>query len=348
MDPFEIIEKAILDEKQEIAPETPEIKEVVTTEEKPIEEIKEQPTLEETEKKEVAEEKKEPEPTPNPLDELPEEVKEYAQAKKQNPDLKFDEFIKEKNFDINSLSVLDIAREKAIKEGLGKITKENVDAFLEKKTGIILTEEGVELDEFDELDLEKFIGDFRDNFKKEIPKNTPAEIEDEIIELNNGYKVSKKVHEETIKLQESQRLAYEEKINKAVADSKSFNLQLEFDNNGTKESINLDYDFSESEKQEMLAIAKDPIQAIDSLFRDEKNEFNHADFVKALMLMKKGPDIIKGLVNKAVANRTEALLKQEYNPNFGSNHFNQNGNPNQTNKPVENYRPPGTLQFDVI
>ena len=106
-------------------------------------------------------------PAPNPLDELPDDVKEYAQAKQENPDLKFDEFIKEKNFDVNSLSTLEVAREKAIRESKGKITKDNVDAYLERETGILLTDENLELDEFDELDLEKFIGDFRNDFKKE-------------------------------------------------------------------------------------------------------------------------------------------------------------------------------------
>ena len=113
---------------------TTEQVEVITTTEETAEKAQEVVVPEEIEA--PAEEVEKVEVT-DPLADLPDDVKEYAIAKKENKDLTFEDFQKEKNFDINSLSILDTAREKAIRESGGKITRENVDAYLEKKTGIM-------------------------------------------------------------------------------------------------------------------------------------------------------------------------------------------------------------------
>jgi hypothetical protein len=258
-------------------------------------------------------------PVPNPLDELPEDVREYAQAKKENPDLKFDEFIKEKNFDVNSLSTLEVAREKAIRESKGKITKDNVDAYLERETGILLTDENLQLDEFDELDLEKFIGDFRNEFNKEekqTPQSQNNEL-DELVDIGNGYKAPKSVLDQ----QSTQQKLYEENVEKAVANSTSFDFKTKFDvGNGEFEEVVLSFDISKEIKDKTLSIAKgDIIANIDSLFRDPKSKaFNHQEYVKALAYLnpETREQIIEAQVQKAVANRIEKILKQEYNPNF--------------------------------
>jgi hypothetical protein len=287
-------------------------------------------------------------PAPNPLDELPDDVKEYAQAKKENPDLKFDEFIKEKNFDINSLSTLEVAREKAIREGKGKITAENVDKYLERETGILLTDENLELDEFDELDLEKFIGDFRNDFKKEEKPQTEIKTEksneEELVDLGNGYKAPKGVLEQ----HSIQQKLYEENVEKAVANSTSFDFKPKFDvGNGEFEEVDLSFEISKEIKDKTLNIAKgDVIANIDSLFRDPKSkEFNHTEYVKSLAYL--NPEtrnqIIEALVQKAVANRIEKLLEQEYNPNMG-NKFVQKDNPEKV-IPISN-RPVGQVQVD--
>ena len=296
-----------------------------------------------------AEEVKEVE-TIDPLADLPDDVKEYAIAKKENKDLTFEDFQKEKNFDINSLSILDTAREKAIRESGGKITRENVDAYLEKKTGIILTDEDAELDEYDEIDLEKFIGEFRDSFAKKADATEEVAEEntqpyEELIEVENGFKIEKSVYEN---LQNAQK-EYVSRMEKSVAEVTETSFNIEFDNNGTKELVPLSYSTTDADKQLMLSTAKDVNNEVDKMFRDKEGNFNDKQFAEGLLWLNPTAreKMINTLVHKAVAISTEKILKQEYNPNFQGANFKQETNPQSTNKGTI-YRPPGTLQVDVI
>lgn len=285
----------------------------------------------------------------DPLADLPDDVKEYAIAKKENKDLTFEDFQKEKNFDITSLSVLDVAREKAIRENGGKITKENVDAYLEKKTGIVLTDADVELDEYDEIDLEKFVGDFRESFDKKAEKEVVQEEEvqpvEELIEVGNGFKIEKSVYEN---LQNTQK-EYVSRMEKSVAEVNESLFNIEFDNNGTKEIVPLSYTTTDADKQLMLSTTKDVNNEVDKMFRDKEGNFNDKQFAESILWLNPNAreKMINTLVQKAVAISTEKLLKQEYNANFQGTNFKQETNPQQQ-KQTTVYRPPGTLQVDLI
>lgn len=295
----------------------------------------------------TTEEEVKEEPKPDPLADLPDDVKEYAAAKKENKDLTFEDFQKEKNFDISTLSILDVAREKAIRESNGKITQDNVDAYLEKKTGIVLTDEDSELDEFDEVDLEKFIGDFRETFKKTPdakPEEQPTPTE-ELIEIENGFKIEKSVYEN---LQNAQK-EYVSRMEKSVAEVNEITFEFEFDNNGTKETVPISYTTTDADRQLMLSTAKDVNNEVDKMFRDKDGNFNDKQFAESILWLNPTArgKMINTLVHKAVAISTEKLLKQEYNANFQGTNFKQETNP-KAPKQETVYRPPGTLQMDVI
>lgn len=320
-------EDVILGEKEQTAAEEikEEIKEEVVVEEKPKEEKKE-----------------------DPLADLPDDVKEYAVAKKENKDLTFEEFQKQKNFDISSLSVLDVAREKAIREGNGKITKENVDAYIEKKTGIVLTDEDVTLDEYDEIDLEKFIGDFRESFDKKTEKEVAEEQpepQEEFVEVKKGFKIEKSLHEEL----EKSHLEFVSRMEKAASEVNEIVFNFEFDNNGNKEIIPLSYTTTDADKQLMLSTTKDVNNQVDKMFRDKEENFDDKGFNESILKLNPNSfqKIVNTFINKAVAISTEKLLKQEYNANFQSTHFKQETNP-QPQKQTTVYRPPGTLQVDLV
>jgi hypothetical protein len=284
----------------------------------------------------------------DPLADLPDDVKEYAAAKKENKDLTFEDFQKERNFDIKSLSVLDVAREKAIRENSGRITKENVDAYLEKKTGIVLTDEDTELDDYDNIDLEKFIGDFRESFDKKIEEKVAEEEviqpTEELIEIENGFKIEKSVYENLQKAQTE----YVSRMEKSVAEINESSFSIEFDNNGTKETVPLSYTTTDADKQLMLSTTKDVNNEVDKMFRDKDGNFNDKQFAESILWLNPTAreKMINTLVHKAVAISTEKLLKQEYNPNFQSTNFRQEANP-QIAKPTAVYRQPGTLQMDM-
>lgn len=336
------------DHFQKIVEETNNIPAETTTEEvdvveKTTEEVVVDKTAEEAEK--VAEEVIEEEVKLDPLADLPEDVKQYAAAKKENPDLTFADFQKEQSFDITSLSVLDVAREKAIRESDGKITTENVDAYLEKKTGIVLTDEDAELDEYDEIDLEKFIGDFRDSFDKKAENKEEAKPDEELIEIENGFKIEKTKYEEIRKSQEQ----YVARMEKSVAEVNESSFNIEFDNNGTKENMSVSYTTTDADKQLMLSTTKDVNNEVDKMFRDKDGNFNDKDFAESILWLNPTAraKMINTLVHKAVAISTEKLLKQEYNANFQGTNFKQETNP-KAPKEEAVYRPPGTLQVDVI
>lgn len=347
---FEDFEK-VVEETNKVV-ETTSVEEIAdtTTEEVKTEtviETAEVETTETSEKSQEVEVEKEAEKT-DPLADLPEDVKEYAIAKKENKELTFEDFQKEKNFDITSLSVLDVAREKAIREGLGKITKENVDAYLEKKTGIVLTDADVELDEYDEIDLEKFVGDFRESFGKKAEKEVVQEEvqpTEELIEVGNGFKIEKSVYEN---LQNTQK-EYVSRMEKSVSKVNESLFNIEFDNNGTKEIVPLSYTTTEADKQLMLSTTKDVNNEVDKMFRDKDGAFNDEQFAESILWLNPSSreKMISTLVHKAVAISTEKLLKQEYNANFQGTHFKQETNP-QPQKQTTVYRPPGTLQVDVV
>jgi len=337
---FQEFEKVVEETTQEAtSTETPIATEQNISEEKVVAETETQQTQEVPKEELVVEEK----PQANILDDLPNDVKEYALAKKENKELTFEQFQKEKNFDITSLSVLDIAREKAIRESNGKITKENVDAYLEKKTGIVLTDEDVVLDEYDEVDLEKFIGDFRESFSK--PKENETQPTEELIEIENGFKIEKSVYEN---LQKSQQ-DYNTRIDKAISEIKESAFEIEFDNNGSKEIMPISYSLTEQDKQLMLSTTKNVNVEVDKMFRDKDGVFNDKEFSESILWLnpQARQKMLNALVHKAVAIRTENLLKQEYNANFQSTHFKQETNP-QPQKQSTTYRAPGTLQVDVV
>ena len=336
------------DHFQKIVEETNNIPAETTTEESPASETTtEEVVVDKTEEaeKEVAEEVIEEEVKPDPLADLPDDVKQYAAAKKENPDLTFADFQKEQSFDITSLSILDVAREKAIRESHGKITRENVDAYLEKKTGIVLTDEDAELDEYDEIDLEKFIGDFRDSFDKKAENKEEAKPAEEFVELEKGFKMEKSVYDD---LQNAQK-EYVSRMEKSVAEVNEITFEFEFDNNGTKEIVPLSYATTDADRQLMLSTAKDVNNEVDKMFRDKDGNFKDREFNEGLLRLNPVTfkKMVNTLVNKAVAISTEKLLKQEYNANFQGTNFKQETNP-KAPKQEAVYRPPGTLQMDVI
>lgn len=341
---FEHFEKAV-EEANNIPAET--TTEEVDVVEKTTEEVVVDKTTEEAEK--VAEEVIEEEVKLDPLADLPEDVKQYAAAKKENPDLTFADFQKEQSFDITSLSILDVAREKAIRESDGKITTENVDAYLEKKTGIVLTDEDAELDEYDEIDLEKFIGDFRDSFGKKTEPTQEAKEDapptEELIELEKGFKIEKSVYETL----QSQQKEYVSRMEKSVAEVNEITFEFEFDNNGTKEIVPLSYTTTDADKQLMLSTAKDVNNEVDKMFRNKDGNFQDREFNEGLLRLSPVTfkKMVNTLINKAVAISTEKLLKQEYNPNFQGTNFRQEANPSAP-KQQATYRAPGTLQVDVV
>lgn len=317
--------------------------EVIGEKPTPEEPIAEEPIVKEPDSEDPVV-KDEVEEKPDPLADLPEDVREYAKAKKENKELTFEDFQKEKNFDISTLSVLEVAREKAIRENDGKITQENVDAYLEKKLGIVLTDEDAEIDEYDEVDLEKFIGDFRDSFDKkaEAKEEIPTE---ELIEIEKGFKIEKTRYEEIQKSQEQ----YVARMEKSVAEVNESSFNIEFDNNGTKENMSVSYTTTDADKQLMLSTTKDVNNEVDKMFRDKDGNFNDKDFAESILWLNPTAraKMINTLVHKAVAISTEKLLKQEYNANFQGTNFKQETNP-KAPKEEAVYRPPGTLQVDVI
>lgn len=138
-------------------------------------------------------------------------------------------------------------------------------------------------------------------------------------------------------------------MEKSVAEVNESLFNIEFDNNGTKEIVPLSYTTTDADKQLMLSTTKDVNNEVDRMFRDKEGNFNDKQFAESILWLNPNAreKMINTLVQKAVAISTEKLLKQEYNANFQGTNFKQETNPQQQ-KQTTVYRPPGTLQVDLI
>ena len=138
-------------------------------------------------------------------------------------------------------------------------------------------------------------------------------------------------------------------MEKSVAEVNESLFNIEFDNNGIKEIVPLSYTTTDADKQLMLSTTKDVNNEVDKMFRDKDGNFNDKQFAESILWLNPTAreKMINTLVHKAVTISTEKLMKQEYNPNFQGANFKQEANPSAP-KPTATYRPPGTLQVDVI
>lgn len=219
---------------------------------------------------------------------------------------------------IDEKPLVDLAIEKVRNEVGGSFTPEQLTEYLEDALGVDLSGE---LTATETVKLTKYVKDYKEQLKAEqekyrtpLPK-TDVEEQNEMIVLPDGQKVDKKIYEKHLK----EHQAFLDDVKVAVDSVANTNLQIEFDNNGTKETRSYGYEFDTTDKQDMLSKVQDLDATVSKLFRTEKG-FNHQEFAESAWFLDKvnREKWAAALVNKARAEAIIESTKAENNVNFST------------------------------
>jgi hypothetical protein len=183
---------------------------------------------------------------------------------------------------IEDRPVRDLAIAKAEHELGAGLSKEDIASYIEEETGVDIDS----LDDLTELEkrkLSRFVKDYKDNLLAEQAKyKTPLQKEvtadqAEMITLENGMTVNKKVYEDHLQ----QRQTYQKDIKVAVDSVAKTSFSVDIENAGKKETLTFDYEYDAEDKKEMLSLAEDLDKTVESLFVAE-NGLNHAGLAEGL------------------------------------------------------------------
>lgn len=219
---------------------------------------------------------------------------------------------------IDDLPLKDLAIAKAKME-LGDLSIEDLTAYIEEETGVDL-DRSADLTDLEVAKIKKFTKDYKANFLAEQEKyKTPLAKEEnntqgiEMITLENGEKVDKKIYEKHQKSHQT----YIQDMKVAVDSVAKTALSVEFDNAGKKEVLTFDYEHDADDKKGMISLSADLDQTVGNLFRTEKG-FNHAGFAKGIWRLdeKNWEKEVSAIVNKAIADTTLKLQQNENNIDF--------------------------------
>lgn len=262
----------------------------------------------------------------NPYADVNDELKQILAFSKETGRGVSDYFKLQENIDEKPLVEVAIAKAKA--EAGGDFSKEDLTAYLEDHLGVDLSGD---LTPAETVKLTKYVKDFKENFKAEqekfktpLPKateTTPAS-QLEMVTLENGNKVEKIIFDHYQNLEKEHTINHQAFLNdiKVAVDSVAgTSLQIEFDNNGTKEVLTYGYDFDDNDKQSMLALSQDVDQTVAKIFRTDKG-FDHQSFAKALWRLdpKNWEKEVAAIVNKARAEAITELTKEDNNVNLNT------------------------------
>jgi predicted transcriptional regulator len=284
---------------------------------------------------------KEPETAEDPIADLPDEIQQFVKYAKETG-RSFEDWTK-LNADYSKLSPLDAARQKAINDSGGELSKDEVDDYLEKKLNIDLSSD--ELEKFDVIELKNYSKDYINKLTQEQEKyKAPIEKapEKEMVTLENGQKMPKEQYDQLV----SARNNYLESL-KATADKiTEANFNVVVDNNGEKKELPLSYEYSKEDVHNMTSMASDLDATMAKLFKTE-NGFNHAALQEALFWMSPGKDkAINAIVHKALAQQAEEFLKDSTNANFQQPRIPSKGGDASKKQSVMEGTTDGSVKYD--
>ncbi len=228
--------------------------------------------------------------------------------------------------DISKISDLDLARERVRQDTGNTFTNEQIDSYLEKKLQIDLSDLE-NLDIADQIELQAYAKSVREQkiadqqkYKEPIEVTNPNPdkqiIGDDMIRLESGEVMKKEVYQKIL----SDRQNYLDGLKNSADKITGSSFEIKVDDNGTEKVLAYSYDFSKEDKQQMLASAEDLSNTVKTLFQTEEG-FNHPALIEAMFWINpvnKGK-AIAAIVHKALAERTEELMKAEGNINLGNN-----------------------------
>jgi len=264
-------------------------------------------------------------------DVLDDEDKQYLTYKKETGRTRKD--FDSLNTDYDSISSLDLARERVRMESGQKLTNAQADLFLERKLGVDLSDLN-DLDEYDSIELATFSKSIREEKKLEQQKYkqpiAPKQAAD-LVTLDNGATMRKADYDVMI-MNHQQHL---EQAKAAVNSVTSAAFKVNIDDNGVARELNYGYDYSQEDKHSMLSTVSDVNAEMERMYHSEKG-FKHEQFSEDSWWMKSAnrEKAIISIVNKARAEAIEELMKNENNVNFSRNSLQGAGKENVKFVPI--------------
>lgn len=255
----------------------------------------------------------------NPYEDiLDDEDKRYLAYKKETRRSRKD--FEALNKDYDQVDSLTLARERARTESGKTLTDEQVDAYLERKLGIDLSES--ELDDYSTIELAAYTKSIREQYKAEQEKYkqplAPKEptLPDDLVQLNNGTTMKKADYEAMV-------VQHQKHIEKAVASVDSVadaSFKFTFDDNGTKRDLTYSYENSPEDKQRLVSMVGDINGYMERKFGVGDN-FDHVAFNRNAIWMDESyrEKAIPIMLEAARAEAIEEMMKVQNNVNFDRN-----------------------------
>ncbi len=223
--------------------------------------------------------------------------------------------------DVTAIPDIELARERVRQETGGNFTKEQIDAYLEKKLNIDLSNID-ELDIADQIELTAYAKPTRESrlaeqekYKQPIEnKNAQPPLPQDMVQLDNGETMPKATYEALV----ASREKYIDGINKGMDKIVTSAFNVVIDDNGSEKTVSYGYDYSKEDVQNMASKANDLDVVINS-YKNDQGEFNHTNLMEDLFWMDKNnrEKSIAALIHKVRAEVTEQLLKEDGNVNLG-------------------------------
>jgi hypothetical protein len=254
---------------------------------------------------------KEPDAPVDQLEGISPEMQAYLKFHKDTNGRSFEEF-NALNRDLTKLSPLEIAREKAIASTKGKISKEDVDDYLENKLNIDLSD-SENIGKFDLIELESFGEDYlkEQTENKEKYKTPKAKSDGDFVTLDNGTQMTAKAFQEAT----DKRNQYVESIKSATDKITAASFNIKIDDNGTEKTMALSVDYSKEDLHNMGSNALDIDKAFVSIFGDEKGEIDPKALQEGLFWAKSSnrEKLVHKIVHNALAEQAKEYLQDEHN-----------------------------------
>jgi hypothetical protein len=271
---------------------------------------------------------KTPEKTEDPYANVSDEIKEFLNYNKDTG--RGIEDWNALNKDFTKIPAIDIAREKAIANSNGKLTKANVDQYLEKKLNIDLED----LQEFDDIDIEAYGKDYLDqkiNDQQKYRQPKDKQPQKDVVTLENGMQMSKAEYDK----QNAIHQEYLANVKGAVDSIATASFKVKIDDNGTEKVLELDYEYNKEDRHNMVSSSANIDATFTRLFSTKDGGTNYKELNEGLFYADKNnrEKMVSSIVHKALAKQAEDFAALEHNFNFGQKKLPNSGRPTNAGIP---------------
>lgn len=221
--------------------------------------------------------------------------------------------------DIDAIPAIELAREKVRKEsGMSKLENDAIDTYIQNKLGIDLSD----MDSADEIELNKYVKSIRDEYRSlqeiykkpiEQPKPTNLESEEKLIELADGRRIPESQYNKLKEQYDNYVKSNQASVNSVT--EADFKVSIDLD--GNPREVSYKYEFDDKDKHSMLSLTNDTSNFI-KRYQKEDGTIDQVQMNKdAFWLVEENRQkAIASIVQKAIAENTELILKQRGNVNY--------------------------------